>query len=450
MKASSCCVVFSSIQQRLLLFLLFVSASQMSLAQPAVEISIEGNFSEFYLYWVNVSLGTPPRPFTVVVDTGSSDLLVPVVGCSNCPGSSHSFYSVSQSATAQPIPCNTKPYRCDVGCKNNSCAFSVPYVGVTEDAVGISDVFGVGNASVGLNFGGIYNISFGLPSQNKRTRRYSLHRTPVWPSSPHLAGDSYPQGMWGLAFQTLNSLNTTPAFQALAQAGVVNNSFSIILCDVGGKLTLGGSSSGSSYHYTPLLSSSGFYGFQTVDVLVNNASLGVPARIYNKGQCIVDTGTPVFTLPVVAYRKLHSAFLKLCSTTPLKGVCNATLTKAGRRHAVADQEVRASSLPLTNQRFYKSGNQSIFQGGCYRYTSADIQAFPTISIALANDLILSYPPSQYLRPLWYCPPGLFGLAVAKEEGFTILGATFLQQYDVHYDIQQSQIGFTQRPADACS
>jgi len=49
-------------------------------------VPLFGNFSEVYLYWAKVSVGTPPKSFTVAFDTGSSDLLIPSVGCESCVG----------------------------------------------------------------------------------------------------------------------------------------------------------------------------------------------------------------------------------------------------------------------------------------------------------------------------------------------------------------------------
>lgn len=56
---------------------------------------LHGNFTEMFLYWLDIQVGNPPKKFTVAFDTGSSDTLVPRVGCENCiPGSDPWFVLV--------------------------------------------------------------------------------------------------------------------------------------------------------------------------------------------------------------------------------------------------------------------------------------------------------------------------------------------------------------------
>ena len=46
-----------------------------------------------------ISIGTPPRTFTINFDTGSSDLWVPAASCSSC--TAHSLYDPASSSTSQ-------------------------------------------------------------------------------------------------------------------------------------------------------------------------------------------------------------------------------------------------------------------------------------------------------------------------------------------------------------
>lgn len=59
----------------------------------------------YRVYWATVEVGSPPRPFSVIVDTGSNDAAVPCADCFDC-GASHRRWNASESASARPAPGN--------------------------------------------------------------------------------------------------------------------------------------------------------------------------------------------------------------------------------------------------------------------------------------------------------------------------------------------------------
>jgi hypothetical protein len=130
-----------------------------------------------------------------------------------------------------------------------------------------------------------------------------------------------------------------------------------------------------SIKYTPQarVGQSGFYEVEMIDLKVGGRSLGLNPSIYNTQHCIVDTGTPVPTLPTKVYSAIAASIQTLCSKGHhLVGVCGVSTAK------------------------------NIFAGQCYAMTEAQIAAFPTISFELARGIPLDYTPSQYLRPMYFC------------------------------------------------
>ncbi|KAG9153718.1 hypothetical protein Leryth_005850 [Lithospermum erythrorhizon] len=92
------------------------------------------------LYYTKLSIGTPPKDFSVQVDTGSDNLWVNCAGCATCPkktdlGFDISKYDLNSSSTGKTVSCDDqfcssdiRYYDKDSGCKIGSqCEFFVEY-----------------------------------------------------------------------------------------------------------------------------------------------------------------------------------------------------------------------------------------------------------------------------------------------------------------------------------
>jgi hypothetical protein len=79
----------------ILLLLIAPSASRPLSKDGSFITPLYGNFTEMFLYWLKIEVGNPPIQYTVAFDTGSSDTLVPRVGCISCVGDPSHWFGLS-------------------------------------------------------------------------------------------------------------------------------------------------------------------------------------------------------------------------------------------------------------------------------------------------------------------------------------------------------------------
>ena len=68
-------------------------------------LPLGGNILPIGIYYTNVEVGTPPKQFAVTIDTGSTDLLIPVAGCDGCKANT-SVYDPAASTSSAIEGCN--------------------------------------------------------------------------------------------------------------------------------------------------------------------------------------------------------------------------------------------------------------------------------------------------------------------------------------------------------
>uniref|UniRef100_A0A914C7Q9 Peptidase A1 domain-containing protein n=1 Tax=Acrobeloides nanus TaxID=290746 RepID=A0A914C7Q9_9BILA len=210
-------------------------------------------------YVGNITVGTPGQNFSVILDTGSSNLWIPDSTCKQCKGK-HKF-DASKSSTYQ----------------TNGQKWSITY-GDGSDAKGILgvDTVGVGDGADKLL---IPKTTFGLATDENRA----------------MLDDPSFDGILGLAFQSLAVDNVVPPIQNAINQGLLTEPiFTVYLQERGdvnnvhgGTITYGGLDTthcGALIAYQPL-SSATYFQFK-----IDSVSLGSYSS--NKGwQVISDTGT---------------------------------------------------------------------------------------------------------------------------------------------------------------
>lgn len=112
-------------------------------------------------YYGTVSVGTPPQSFSVIYDTGSSNLWIPGTTCTQCSGKNVLDTSKDSTFIAYKNPFYIRYGSGPVAGKFASDTVSIGVISVSEQKIGVVDeVTGLGNLySVG-RFDGILGLGF--------------------------------------------------------------------------------------------------------------------------------------------------------------------------------------------------------------------------------------------------------------------------------------------------
>lgn len=224
-------------------------------------------------YYGDIGIGTPPQTFTVVFDTGSSNLWVPSKHCSllDIACRVHSRYDSSKSSTYV----------------KNGTSFSIRYgsgslVGiVSEDSVKLGDV----------------------------TVKSQLFAEAVKQPGISFIAAKF-DGILGMAFGSISVNRIVPVFQTMVSQGLVQNTVFGFWLDrnlnssSGGELVLGGTDSthfDGDLTYIPLTQETYW------QVHMNGIKVSGSSSSYCSGGCnaILDTGTSLIAGPAAEIEKLN-------------------------------------------------------------------------------------------------------------------------------------------------
>ncbi|XP_031701551.1 pepsin A-like [Anarrhichthys ocellatus] len=210
-------------------------------------------------YYGVICIGTPPQSFSVIFDTGSSNLWVPSVYCSSQACNNHKKFNPQQSSTFQW----------------GDQTLSIQY--------------GTGSMTGHL---AIDNVEVGSITVSKQM--FGISKTEA-PFMANMVAD----GILGLAFQSIASDSVVPVFDNMVNQGLVSQPlFSVYLnsnSEQGSEVVFGGI---DSSHYTgqitwvPLTSAT-YWQIQMDSVTIN----GEVVACCGGCQAIIDTGTSLIVGP---------------------------------------------------------------------------------------------------------------------------------------------------------
>eukprot|EP00069_Balaena_mysticetus_P004436 bmy_17451T0 len=220
-------------------------------------------------YFGTIGIGTPAQDFTVIFDTGSSNLWVPSIYCSSSACTNHNRFNPQESSTFKGTS-KTLSVAYGTGSMTGILGYDTVQVGGISDT---NQIFGLSETEPG---------SF-------------LYYAPF-------------DGILGLAYPSISSSGATPVFDNMWNQGLVSQDlFSVYLSkddESGSVVQFGGID--SSYYTGTLnwvpISVEGYWQI-TVDSITMG---GEPIACSNGCQAIVDTGTSLLSGPTNAIANLQS------------------------------------------------------------------------------------------------------------------------------------------------
>ncbi|XP_072872909.1 pepsin A-2/A-3 [Chlorocebus sabaeus] len=230
-------------------------------------------------YFGTIGIGTPAQDFTVIFDTGSSNLWVPSVYCSSLACTNHNRFNPQDSSTYQ----------------STSGTLSITYgTGSMTGILGYDTVKCEHHLGSPTQVGGISDTNqiFGLSETEPGS---FLYYAPF-------------DGILGLAYPSISSSGATPVFDNIWNQGLVSQDlFSVYLSadDQSGSVVIFGGIDSSYYtgslNWVPV-SVEGYWQISVDSITMNGEAIACAEGC----QAIVDTGTSLLTGPTSPIANIQS------------------------------------------------------------------------------------------------------------------------------------------------
>ncbi|KAJ4851123.1 hypothetical protein Tsubulata_002435 [Turnera subulata] len=369
-----------------------------------VDFAVEGSSDPYLvgLYFTKVKLGSPPREFSVQIDTGSDVLWVSCSSCSNCPQSSGlgvplSYFDAASSSTVGPVRCSdticssavqTTATQCS---QNDQCSYAFQY----GDGSGTSGYY----VSDTFYFDAILGQSLVANSSAPVVFGCSTYQ-----SGDLTKPDKAVDGIFGFGQGDLSVISQ------LSARGITPRVFSHCLKGDGrgGGILVLGEILEPGIVYSPIVPSQPHYNLNLLSIAVNGHLLPIDPAAFatsNNRGTIIDSGTTLAYLAEEAYIPFVSAITS---------------------------SVSQSASPT----IYK-GNQ------CYTVVTSVDEIFPLVSLNFAGGASMVLKPEEYLMHLGiYDGSALWCMGFQKVQGVTILGDLVLKDKIFVYDLVRQRIGWT--------
>ncbi|KAL0922697.1 hypothetical protein M5K25_006706 [Dendrobium thyrsiflorum] len=337
-------------------------------------------------YVARINIGTPPKPYTVVTDTGSSLSWIQCLPCKfyclpcklYCHGQLDPIFNPAASSTYHTIPCSDahcstllsatlNPSGCD---RSHTCIYNATY-GDRSFSIGY---LSQDTLSLSRSIASIPNFIFGCGQDNKG-----------------LYGES--TGIIGL------NKNSISFFSQLSPKFGSSFSYCLSSTSATGYLSFGGYNPGK-FVFTPMSKSSaneGFYYLKLSSIAVAGQSIAVS----KESPSIIDSGTVITRLPEEVYSAVSAAVVR----------------------AIGGKVARAPAYSILDT--------------CFKGSAAEVPT-PEVAFVFGGGAVVRLPGSNVMIDV---DSGVSCLAFAAEKLETIIGNWQQKTFDIVYDVGKRRIGF---------
>mmetsp|Transcript_3533 Transcript_3533/g.7973 ORF Transcript_3533/g.7973 Transcript_3533/m.7973 type:complete len:539 (+) Transcript_3533:263-1879(+) len=443
------------------------SAAEDVEASEVVEATSElfGSVMKTGYYAMELLLGTPPQPFQVIVDTGSTITYVPCSFCGDrCGVHASQPFDPQRSRTASFINCMSGMCATFCGSRRCGCRPSLEFLG--DIALPMMSVCS-------------YSRKYQEQSSSKGlllTDTLSLNQVGHFPfgfgCETEETGQIYSQQADGVVgFGN----NPSSIVNQLVLQGAMPNTFSLCVGGLGGGGAIflgdqgvpslpvddgtGGGGEGPVMRYAQLQDdpeNPEFYSVHLKAIRVGSNQLNVPPAVYQRGYGgVVDSGTTFLYLPAEA----HAQFNQILEAEVAK--------HPDRVRRVPSPDPRypedlcyASTPYLANALLFRQhgrGDQRQSEAEREAAAGALLEVFPNITMEMAaagdptgaRSVEVQFSPANYLfRMASASAPGFCVGVYNNGDAGVLLGSVLMRNHLVNFDLRNKRIGFAEYDCDA--